>query len=128
MAATAMARGVTGTGLGTVDRTEVIPVVKEELSDQPATAADLAGLKDRTVDGHETAEQPVVQKTARLIEELRVGKTLVQRTELVTDTVRCTWVEIDHILRITATGAFDADDYRSDFSIRFVTQEGRWEG
>jgi uncharacterized protein (TIGR02271 family) len=95
--------------------------------DRPATAADLADLKDRTIEVMETAEQAVVQKTARVVEEVRVGKTVEQRTEQVTDTVRSTEVEVERIPGTTTVGAFDRDYYRNDFNARFAAEGGRYE-
>ncbi|MDZ5455618.1 YsnF/AvaK domain-containing protein [Azohydromonas lata] len=95
--------------------------------DRPATAADLADLKDRTIEVVETAEQAVVQKTARVVEEVRVGKTVEQRTEQVSDTVRSTEVEVEHIPGTTTVGTFDRDYYRNDFNARFAAEGGRYE-
>lgn len=60
--------------------------------DRPATAAD---LKEGFVEIRETAEQPVVAKTARVVEEVVVGKEVSNRTETVHDTVRGTEVEVE---------------------------------
>ena len=95
--------------------------------DRPATAADLADLKDRTIEVRETAEQAVVQKTARVVEEVRVGKTVEQRTEQIRDTVRSTEVEVEHIPGSTTVGAFDSDYYRNDYTTRFGSLGGRYE-
>ncbi|WP_028998437.1 YsnF/AvaK domain-containing protein [Azohydromonas australica] len=95
--------------------------------DRPATAADLADLKDRTIEVRETAEQAVVAKTARVVEEVRVGKTVEQRTEQVSDTVRSTEVEVERIPGTTAVGAFDRDYYRNDFNARFAAEGGLYE-
>jgi hypothetical protein len=69
----------------------------------------------------------VVQKTARVVEEVRVGKTVEQRTEQVMDTVRSTEVEVEHIPGTTAVGSFDRDFYRNDFNARFAAEGGRYE-
>jgi stress response protein YsnF len=45
----------------------------------------------------ETAEEPVVAKTARVIEEVVVGKESTTRTETVNDTVRGTKVEVERV-------------------------------
>ena len=93
--------------------------------DRPATAADLADLKDRTLEVRETAEQAVVQKTARVVEEVRVGKTVEQRTEQVHDTVRSTEVEVE---RLADRSFADHDSYfRQDHATRFGSQGGRYE-
>lgn len=96
--------------------------------DRPATAADLADLQDRTIEVRETAEQAVVQKTARVVEEVRVGKTVEERTEQISDTVRHTEVEVEHLAgeRTAGLDRYDAD-YRSDFSTRYAADGGRYE-
>jgi len=60
--------------------------------DRPATVAD---LKEGFVEIRETAEQPVVAKTARVVEEVVVGKEETNRTETIHDTVRGTEVEVE---------------------------------
>ncbi len=65
--------------------------------DQPASAADLAAFKEGTLEIRETAEEPVVAKTARVVEEVRVGKDVTERTETVSDTVRRTDVEVEQL-------------------------------
>jgi uncharacterized protein (TIGR02271 family) len=62
--------------------------------DRPATVAD---LKEGFVEVRETAEEPVVAKTARVVEEVIVGKESSNRTETVNDTVRGTDVEVERV-------------------------------
>lgn len=69
--------------------------------DRPATEAD---LKEGFVELRETQETPVVQKTARVVEEVVVGKQTSERTETVSDTVRGTQVDVERV---------DGDDVRS---------------
>jgi hypothetical protein len=45
----------------------------------------------------ETAEEPVIAKTARVVEEVIVGKESSVRTETVNDTVHGTDVEIERV-------------------------------
>jgi uncharacterized protein (TIGR02271 family) len=73
--------------------------VQRRAVDRPATTADLSGLQERTIEVNETAEVPVVQKTARVVEEVRVGKTVEERTEEIADTVRSTEVEVERLGR-----------------------------
>ena len=61
--------------------------------DRAATADD--AFRDRTIEATETAERPVVEKEARVKEEVVVRKTAEERTERVTDTVRRTEVEVE---------------------------------
>jgi stress response protein YsnF len=46
------------------------------------------------VEVRETSEEPVVAKTARVVEEVVVGREAIERTETVRDTVRREEVEI----------------------------------
>jgi uncharacterized protein (TIGR02271 family) len=62
--------------------------------DRPATAAD---LKEGFVEVRETEEEPVVTKSARVVEEVVVGKESSERTETVNDTVRGTDVEVERV-------------------------------
>ncbi len=65
--------------------------------DRPLAAADLGvdAFKDRTIEMQEIDEEAVVAKTIRVVEEIGVRKDVTDRTEVVTDTVRSTKVEID---------------------------------
>jgi uncharacterized protein (TIGR02271 family) len=64
--------------------------------DRPASEADIQRAQQAgTIDVREKAEQAVVQKNARVVEEVVVGKEATQRTETVRDTVRKTDVEVE---------------------------------
>jgi len=64
--------------------------------DRPASEADIARARQGgTIEVREKAEQPVVQKQARVVEEVVIGKEVNQRTETVRDTVRKTDVEVE---------------------------------
>ena len=45
----------------------------------------------------ETAEEAVVGKQARVVEEVRIGKDVSERAETIRDTVRHTEVEVEEI-------------------------------
>ena len=64
--------------------------------DRPATEADLA-FAPRTIELTETAEEAVVSKNARVVEEIVVGKEASQHTETIVDTVRRTEVEVEEL-------------------------------
>lgn len=51
-------------------------------------------FRDRTIEAEEKAEEAVVDKRARVKEELVVKKDADQRTETISDTVRQTKVEV----------------------------------
>ena len=56
-----------------------------------------ASFTDKTIELTETAEEAVVSKTARVVEEVALGKTATERTETVRDTLRKEEVEIEQI-------------------------------
>jgi len=62
--------------------------------DRPATPSDAAAFRERTIEATETAEEAVVAKNARVVEEVVVSKDATQRTETVRDTVRRTDVDV----------------------------------
>lgn len=86
----------------TVDRRQV---------DRAVDARELSGLRDQSIEVTEVSEEPVVQKRARVREEIVVGKETRNRTEKVKDTVRRTEVEVERL----GADADVSDDYRTDF-------------
>jgi stress response protein YsnF len=65
--------------------------VKRTPVDRPADTAD---FKDRTISVKEKAEEAVVSKKARVVEEIEVGKNVDTRTETIRETARETEVDI----------------------------------
>ncbi len=65
--------------------------------DQPASAADMAAFKEGEVEMREMAEEPVVEKVARVVEEVVVGKEVSQEKKDIDDTVRRTDVEVQNL-------------------------------
>lgn len=94
-------------------RVERRPVNRE------VTPADMAALRDQTIEVLETTEEPVVQKTQRVVEEVRIGKETTQRTETVRDTVLRTQVEIEQLGTGTTAQSF-AGEWREDFNMRYA--------
>lgn len=70
--------------------------------DQPIDALQGDAFRERTIDVTATAEEAVVGKNARVVEEVVVSKTVGERTEQIDDTVRRTEVDVDDTTR---TGA-----------------------
>ncbi len=93
--------------------------VERQPVNRPATDADLAAGKDQVVEVQEFAEEPVVGKQARVVEEVRVGKDVSERTETVRDAVRHTDVNVEHTSG-THGAALDDTDFRSDFQNRYA--------
>ena len=70
--------------------------VERRPTDRPVTAGDRA-FQERSIEVTETAEQPVVSKQARVVEEVVVGKTAQQKTQTVRDTVKRTDVQVEKL-------------------------------
>ncbi|MBC7857587.1 MAG: YsnF/AvaK domain-containing protein [Burkholderiaceae bacterium] len=71
--------------------------VERHAVDQPASAADLAAFQEGSFEVRETAEEAVVEKVARVVEEVVIGKEVTQREEQIQDTVRSTEVEVEQL-------------------------------
>ena len=86
--------------------------VDRHATDRAATPADLRG--GEVIEVTEMAEEPVVGKRSRVVEEVTVGKETTQRTETIRDTVRRTDVDVEQL----HGGSDYATDFRSDFQTR----------
>jgi len=108
--------------------------------DQPATEADIAAFKEGSVELRETGEEAVVSKSARVVEEVVVGKEVTQQTENINDTVRRTDVEVEQLgatsgasttARSTdyagTTGMSDDSDFRTHWQNAYGQSGGRYE-
>jgi uncharacterized protein (TIGR02271 family) len=63
--------------------------------DRPAGPLPDDAFRERTIEVSASSEEPVVQKEARVVEEVSLRKTAGERTETVRDTARKTKVEIE---------------------------------
>lgn len=77
-------------------RDETVDVHRRAV-DRPVTDADLATLQSGSFEVRERDEEAIVDKQARVVEEVHVKKTVQDRTETVQDTVRRTDVDIENI-------------------------------
>jgi len=91
--------------------------VDRHATDRPATEADLRG--GEVIEVTEMAEEPVVGKRSRVVEEVTVGKETTSRTETVRDTVRRTDVNVEKL-----EGGRDVVDHSQDFRNDFQTRYG----
>ena len=72
--------------------------IERRAVNQPVTpGAAAASLQGRTIEMRETAEEAVVAKDARVVEEVVVKKTVGERVETVNDTVRHTEVAVERL-------------------------------
>ncbi|HJV28579.1 MAG TPA: YsnF/AvaK domain-containing protein [Aromatoleum sp.] len=115
----------------TVNLREERAKVERRPADRPATAEDLQALGEKSVEIEETAERAVVSKTARVVEEVVVGKEVAERSETIEDTVRRTEVETERAGGETEATirAFEdyEPEYRQDYQARYASQGGAYE-
>ena len=96
--------------------------VQRRAVDQPISAADATAFKEQTIEMRETAEEAVVQKSARVVEEVTVGKQVNQRQEQIQDTVRHTEVEVERL------GGMDDDAYyRNHYQSNYASAGGAYD-
>lgn len=72
-------------------------VVDRRPADRPATEADFNAFKEGDIEITERAEKAVVGKEARVVGEVAVGKTVEERQQTVSDTVRKTEVDVEKL-------------------------------
>ena len=101
-------------------RDETVHVERRPV-DRPATEADVAAAKERTVEVTETDEEAVIAKQARVVEEVVVHKDVQEQTETVRDTVRRTEVEVEPIGAGAAGEARGFATYEPDFRQHYTT-------
>lgn len=106
--------------------------IERRPADQSTSAADTdAGLQERTVEVRETVEEPVVAKTARVVEEVVINKEQRDRTETVEDTLRRTDVDVEQLgtqAAGTRTGDIGDDtDFRNHWQSSYAQAGGRYE-
>jgi uncharacterized protein (TIGR02271 family) len=99
--------------------------------DQPISPSDATAFKEQSVELRETAEVPVVQKTARVVEEVLVAKEVTQRQENIQDTVRRTEVEVENLGadRTSMRGSSMDDDsyFRQDWQTNYSSLGGSYD-
>ncbi|MDB5397171.1 MAG: hypothetical protein JWM91_4677 [Rhodospirillales bacterium] len=95
-----------------VDLREERVNVERRPVDRSLGAAPADAFQERTIEATETSEEPVVQKSAHVREEVVLNKDVRQRPETVRDTVRRTEVEVDDD-RAGAAGSTSGDAPRS---------------
>jgi uncharacterized protein (TIGR02271 family) len=92
--------------------------------DQPISPADATAFKEQTIEMRETAEEAVVQKSARVVEEVTIGKQVNERQEQIHDTLRHTEVEVE---RLGGTNLNDDSYYRNHYQSNFASSGGAYD-
>ncbi|HVG25731.1 MAG TPA: YsnF/AvaK domain-containing protein [Thermoanaerobaculia bacterium] len=90
--------------------------------DRPVGAEDLRAFENQTVEMRETEEEAVVEKRARVVEEVVVGKEAHERTEHITDTVRRSDVRVEPLVGAEMRPGYDRQEesYRSHFTQNYA--------
>jgi len=78
-------------------------VVNRRPVNRAVTDSDLTNFKEGEIELTERAEEAVVGKQARVVEEVSVGKNVTEREQTVRDTVRSTEVDVEEIDTDTST-------------------------
>ena len=99
---------------------------------QPISPSDATAFKEQSIEMRENAEEAVVQKTARVVEEVVVGKEVSQRQQNISDSVRHTEVQVESLGQDRASmraSNLDDDDsyYRNDWNSNYASQGGSYD-
>jgi len=98
--------------------------VQRRAVNQPINPEDVTAFKEQTIEMRETAEEAVVQKSARIVEEVSIGKQVSERQEQIHDTVRHTEVEVE---RLGETTTDSDDDYRNHYQSNYAAGGGAYD-
>jgi hypothetical protein len=99
--------------------------VERRPTDRPASEADMQAFREGGFEVTETHETPMVQKEARVVEEVHVTKDVGEREETVRDTVRRTDVrtpDVQDTGRMRDVPGFDRyePEFRRDYQTRYA--------
>ncbi|HEY0603378.1 MAG TPA: YsnF/AvaK domain-containing protein [Herpetosiphonaceae bacterium] len=89
-------------------REETVDVHRKPV-DRPVSDADVANFQEGTFEVRERAEEAIVDKQARVVEEVHIKKDVEERTENIQDTVRRTDVDVDQIGGQRTVGSTDVN-------------------
>jgi len=88
---------------------------------RPLDRAEAGRMREQSIEVTETSEEPVVEKRARVREEVVVGKDTTSRTEQVRGTVRHTEVEVEQLGKDGSDARGYADDFRRDYETNYAS-------
>ncbi|WP_036168785.1 YsnF/AvaK domain-containing protein [Massilia sp. 9096] len=92
--------------------------------DQPISTTDATAFKEQSIELRETAEEAVVQKSARVVEEVIVGKEVSNREQQINDTVRHTEVQVE---QLGDSALNDDTAYRDHFNSTYGASGGSYD-
>ncbi|MFC5462948.1 YsnF/AvaK domain-containing protein [Massilia niabensis] len=95
---------------------------------EPISGADATAFKEQSIEMRETSEEAVVQKSARVVEEVMINKEVTQREQQIHDTVRHTEVEVEQLAGGANSNMMGDDDYyRNHFTSTYGSTGGSYE-
>jgi stress response protein YsnF len=86
--------------------------------DRRVSGDELSNFQEREIELTERAEVPVVNKEARVVEEVRISKDVNERDETIRDTVRNTEIDIENIDKGTGRSDRDLNDLDDESDLR----------
>lgn len=89
--------------------------VERRRVDRPATEADLNAFEEGTFEVTETGEEPVVEKRARVVEEVEVHKDIEEHPEEIRETLRRKNVDVEEIRNQGRMDMSGYDEYEPFF-------------
>jgi len=92
--------------------------VERRPADRPVNASD-ATFRDQSIELTEKSEQAVINKSARVVEEVVVGKDVTTQNQTVSDTVRRTDVRVERDNNATSNFSNYDTNFRTDYQTRF---------
>jgi len=98
--------------------------VDRQRVNRPVSESDLRTGQDEVIEVQEYAEEPVVSKEARVVEEVRIDKEATQRTQKVKDTVRRTEVNVENLGEQHTRSGSSRDNLDEDFRSNFTSNYG----
>ena len=97
--------------------------VQRRAIDKLVDPADVPAFQETSIELRENAEEAVVEKSARIVEEVVIGKEVTNREEHITDTLRRTEVEVEQMPGSQSASGMGADDdeyYRSHWTSNYA--------
>lgn len=99
--------------------------IKRRPVDRPLTAAEAEVFQEKTIEIRETAEEPVVVKRGRIVEEVVIGKESTEHDETIRDTVRKTDVEVERTGGLSANRSYTGRERRRNTGVGYGETERR---
>lgn len=106
-------------------REEHVDVQRRKV-DQPVAPGDPNAFKEQTIEMRESIEEPMIEKAARITEEVSIGKHVSERQQQIDETLRHTELDIEQ-LGAGANLRADEQGYREHFDLNYGTSGGAYD-